>query len=252
MPLPADWLQPDWPAPASVRALVTSRQGGVSLPPYDQMNLAEHVGDDPVAVARNRVLLRQLADLPGEPVWLQQVHGVAILDADVSRSPEVAALADGSLTRQPGRVLAVLTADCLPVLFSRADGRMVMAVHAGWRGLADGILAEAMKAAEGGAQQWLAWIGPAIGVSAFEVGPEVRAAFMQAGRALPEHFVPGQGDRWCADLAGIARWQLQELGLSWVGGACWCSSADPQRWYSYRRDGVTGRMASLVWMTGEG
>lgn len=235
-------LIPDWPAPAQVRALVTVRPGGVSLPPWDSLNLGARSGDDPAAVAENRARLRRL--LPGEPGWLQQVHGTRVVELPAGAGQE----ADAAWTAQAGVPCVVLTADCLPVLFCDRAGTRVAAAHAGWRGLAAGVLEATVAALACPAEQLLAWIGPAIGQDAFEVGPEVRAAFLEHSPAAASAFRPGRGDRWHADLAGLARQRLQALGLPAPGGGRLCTWSDHQRFYSYRRDGRTGRFASVVWI----
>ena len=241
-------MQPNWPVDGSVQAWVTTRDGGVSLPPYDQLNLATHVGDVPEAVLQNRAILRSALSLPSEPVWLKQVHGTTVIAVDeltVDSSVE----ADGSYTEQSGRVLAILTADCLPILLAKSDGSGVMALHAGWRGLADGIIAQGLHTAGWSPVAVCAWVGPGIGQMAFEVGGEVRDVFLQQQRALPTHFSAStRTSHWYADLAGIALWQLQQLGVAWLGGGHWCTARDQTRFYSYRRQGVTGRMASLIWI----
>ncbi len=235
------WLVPDWPAPARIGAAVTLRDGGVSTGPYASWNLAAHVGDDPAAVAENRRRLRQRLELPAEPVWLNQVHGDRIVEIGPDRRSTPTA--DASFTRRPGVVCAVLTADCLPVLLT--DGRTVAAVHAGWRGLAAGILDRALTLVP-----WrrppLAWLGPAIGPDAFEVGPEVRAAFLTRDPTLACAFRPRRS-RWLADLYHIARRILQTCGVTEIFGGTFCTYSDPKRFFSYRRDGVCGRQAALIW-----
>lgn len=243
-----------WPGlPANVHALSTTRRGGVSRPPYDDaaggggLNLGTHVGDLPDAVMRNRILLR--AGLPAEPAWLTQVHGTRVVDAaTVSGAPE----ADGSISDRPGVVCAIMTADCLPVLLADAAGRVVGAAHAGWRGLAAGVLertVEAMLAA--GAERVLAWLGPCIGPQAFEVGDDVRSAFAHLGPAAAAAFhpierVPG---KYHADLPALARLALARAGVSDVAGGNACTVSDAAQFYSFRRDRVTGRMASLIWIS---
>ena len=238
-----DWLLPDWPAPARVRALVTTRAGGVSESPYDGFNLATHVGDDPASVARNRALLRQA--LPGEPLWLEQVHGCAVADA---ASAMAGARADAAVAARRGAVCAVLTADCLPVLFCDRNATVVAAAHAGWRGLAGGVLEATLARMAVPPAQVLAWLGPAIGPRAFEVGEEVRAAFVgihaEAGHAFQPADAPG---KWLADLYALARLRLAAAGVSAVYGGGLCTRSDA-RFYSYRREPVTGRFASLIWL----
>lgn len=254
--MPADWLRPDWPAPASVQALVTTRAGGVSGAPYDSLNLGLHVGDDAEAVRRNRARLH--AYLPEAPCWLEQVHGVAVADAGgaargaaASASPAAEVpCADASLSRRPGAVCAVMTADCLPVLFCDRDGTVVAAAHAGWRGLCAGVLEATLARMAVAPDKVLAWLGPAIGPSAFEVGDEVRSAFIErdagAVAAFAEGAVPG---KWLADLFHLASLRLTAAGVGGVYGGGQCTYSDAARFYSYRRDGVTGRFASLVWLS---
>ncbi len=240
-----DWIVPDWPAPARVKALITTRNGGVSPPPFDTLNLATHVGDDPAAVARNRARLRREATLPAEPRWLDQVHGRLVADLDGEAPP---CCADAAVTSTPGEVCAVLTADCLPVLLCDRAGRRVAAAHAGWRGLCGGVIEAAVKAlgVEGGAV--MAWLGPAIGPGAFEVGDEVRAAFVDVDPAAAVAFSPAGGGHWRADLYRLARQRLADCGVGFVGGGGYCTVTEADRFFSYRRDGRTGRMASLIWI----
>lgn len=235
-------IVPDWPAPPNVRALVTTRAGGVSAPPCDSFNLGERSGDDPAAVAANRERLRQL--LPAEPVWLHQVHGnrVVALPADPGCQ------ADAAWSARAGMPCAVLTADCLPVLFCDRQGTRVAAAHAGWRGLADGVLEATAAALEVAPGKLLAWLGPAIGQDAFEVGPEVRAAFLAHDPAAAAAFRPGRDDRWHADLYHLARQRLAAAGVAQVSGGGLCTWSDAATFYSWRRDGRTGRMASVVWL----
>ena len=249
--MPPDWITPDWPAPANVHAFMTTRAGGVSLPPFDSFNPASHVGDDPEAVAENRRLLRQW--LPAEPLWLNQVHGceVACFPSPEGRG-EISA--DAAVAFQPGEVRAVLTADCLPVLFCDEAGTVVAAAHAGWRGLAAGVLEATVAAMDTPPERILAWLGAAIGPNAFEVGGEVREAFISqhplAGIAFRPS-LPGTLDeaprKWLADLYTLARIRLAALGVTRVHGGGSCTYSDT-RFYSYRREARTGRMASVIWM----
>lgn len=241
-----------WPGlPVAVGALSTTRIGGVSASPYGDgaggggLNLGTHVGDAPEAVARNRELLRAL--LPTEPAWLTQVHGTRVLDAaNVGAVPQ----ADASIATRPGVVCAIMTADCMPVLLADAQGRVVGAAHAGWRGLAAGVLentVEAMRAA--GAGEILAWLGPGIGPQAFEVGADVRGAFAHLGAQSASAFtLAGQAGKFLADLPTLAKLALARVGVSQVAGGTDCTVSDARRFYSYRRDRVTGRMASLIWI----
>jgi len=237
----------DWPAPDRVRAATTSRIGGVSRPPRDSFNLADHVGDHPAAVLANRELLLEELALPAEPAWLKQVHGtrVVTLGETGHEPPE----ADASVASEPGRVCAVLTADCLPVLFCDRAGSRVAAAHAGWRGLSGGVL-EATVAAMGVAPEAImAWLGPAIGPRAFEVGEAVRAAFVEDDPGSAGAFTPHGDGRWLADIYRLARRRLARAGVGEIHGGGRCTFTEAGLFYSYRRDGTTGRMASLVWLT---
>lgn len=236
-------IKPDWPAPAAVQALVTTRAGGVSLPPYDSLNLGDHVGDDPVAVVLNRQRLRAL--LPAEPRWLKQVHGTVVAKADMIVEPVEA---DAAVSFTAGMVCAVLTADCLPVLFCDRQGTRVAAAHAGWRGLAAGVLEAAAAAMQCPSSDILAWLGPAIGPQAFEVGEEVREAFVRDLPAAARAFAPRQSGKWLADIYELARLRLARAGVREVYGGGLCTYSDSERFYSYRRDKATGRMAALVWL----
>ncbi|MFC5768250.1 peptidoglycan editing factor PgeF [Thauera sinica] len=241
-PLPL--IRPDWPAPAKVHACVTTRAGGMSPPPYDSLNLGAHVGDGEAEVAGNRARLR--AVLPSEPVWLDQVHGIAVAEADTASGVPTA---DAAVARHAERVCAVLTADCLPVLFCDEAGTVVAAAHAGWRGLAAGVLEATVARMGVPPASVLAWLGPAIGPHAFEVGGEVRAAFLADDPAAAAAFAPGRGrDKWMADLFALARRRLARIGVLRVHGGGLCTHTDAARFYSYRRDGVTGRFASMVWL----
>lgn len=245
------WIVPEWPAPPRVRSLITTRHGGVSAGVYAGLNLGDHVGDDPALVAQNRAVLR--AVLPAEPAWLRQVHGVAVADADASAGPVEA---DASTARRPGVVCAVLTADCLPVLLCDDAGSVVAAAHAGWRGLAAGVIEQTVRSMGVDPASLMAYLGPAIGPAAFEVGDEVRQVFVAADPAAQQAFTPSTQhsalgtEKWLADIYLLARQRLQHLGVERVGGGGYCTHGDPQRFYSYRRDGATGRMASLIWLDG--
>ncbi len=239
------WLTPDWPVPHSVRALSTFRGGGVSMTPYASLNLASHVQDAPVAVDENRRLLRIAAGLPAEPTWLAQVHGVCVrnLDADEPPGP-----ADASVTRQSGRVCAILTADCLPVLLAAESGTQVGAAHAGWRGLAAGIIETTVAALGGSGEALLAWLGPAIGPGHFEVGAEVREAMLRADPGAEAAFSLNARGRYMADLPALARSRLRQLGVRRIYGGGECTFAASEKYFSHRRDGLTGRQATLIWM----
>jgi polyphenol oxidase len=238
-------LIPDWPAPPHVRAVITTRRGGISRAPYESLNLAQHVGDDPQHVMRNRQRLREACDLPSEPFWLQQVHGCQVAD---SSSDQAGCEADAVLSRQPGQVCAVLTADCLPLLITDREGREVCAVHAGWRGLAAGVVESAISRLSSPPQALLVWLGPAIGPDAFEVGAEVREAFVSQAAEDEQAFRGNKQGRWQADIYRLARLRLQRLGVGFVGGGEYCTWSQSSHFYSYRREGVTGRMASLIWL----
>ena len=234
---------PDWPAPANVGALQTLRGGGCSPAPWDSFNLGDHVGDDPIRVAANRAGLRTL--LPADPLWLQQVHGTAAVDiAKMAKTVE----ADAAFCREPGRVCAVMTADCLPVLFCDRSGSVVAAAHAGWRGLLAGVLETSIAGMDVPADQILVWLGPAIGPQNFEVGQEVRDAFVARDVAAHAAFHPHGAGKWLADLYWLARQRLNAAGVTAIYGGELCTVADAKRFFSYRRDGVTGRMASLIWL----
>jgi YfiH family protein len=234
---------PDWPLPAGVRAASTTRLGGVSVGPYRGFNLGDHVGDDPRAVAANRAALAMLLNLPAPPAWLSQVHGCAVAGPDDPPGSE----ADARYADRVGLVCAVLTADCLPVLLCSDDGREVAAVHCGWRGLAAGILGRAVGRFAAAPASLSAWLGPAIGPVAFEVGSEVRARFLGADAGAAACFAAACGDRWAANLYGLARRALARAGVRRVQGGEDCTVSEAERYFSYRRDGVTGRMASLIW-----
>ena len=274
----ADWLIPQWPAPAGVRTVFTTRQGGVSLPPYDTLNLGDHVGDSPAAVAANRLILQSANGCP--PVFLQQVHGTGVLE--LSHDSVDGLVADACLTRQRGLACTIMVADCLPVLFAHLDQPVVAAAHAGWRGLAgpgmpayaaaaqpvfDGVLEATFKrfsALVGAslnevAPRTIAWLGPCIGPTAFEVGAEVKAAFEAvhpaAGKLFAVQQKPVQQPKYLADLQGLARLRLHALGISQIHGndgtEDWCTVSRPSRFFSHRRDAVggcsTGRMAACIW-----
>jgi len=239
----ADLLVPAWPAPANVRALQTLRTGGCSPVPWDSFNLGDHVGDSSILVAANRAKLRAL--LPGEPLWLQQVHGTTAVDADFSTN---LLAADAAIARQPGKVCVVMTADCLPVLLCDRAGTVVAAAHAGWRGLLAGVLEATIGKMGVPAGELLAWLGPAIGPKRFEVGGEVHAAFIDRTPEAALAFSPQLPGKWLADIYTLARQRLQAAGVDSISGGDFCTASDTKRFFSYRRDGVTGRMASLIWL----
>jgi YfiH family protein len=238
-----DCIRPHWQAPASVRACVTTRAGGYSSGPWAGLNLADHVGDDMAAVRANRALLRAALSLPAEPRWLRQVHGTEVLEPG-----QPPGCADACFSDRPGEVCVVLTADCLPVFFCDQAGTRVALAHAGWRGLLAGVLERTVARLGVPGTEVLAWLGPAIGPAAFEVGDEVRAAFVAANPSSAACFAAHGPGHWLADLYALARQRLAACGVASVGGGDLCTFSDPDRFYSYRRDGVSGRMASLIWL----
>jgi YfiH family protein len=240
-----EWIIPGWPAPERVRAVSTTRHGGTSRPPYDALNLAEHVGDEAGAVAANREQLRLAMQLPAMPAWLQQVHGVRVVNAHGVTAPVAA---DAAYTLEPGVVCAVLTADCLPVLLCDCGGRAVAAMHAGWRGLAAGVIEQTVAVMPVMGDELMAWLGPAISAEAYVVGEEVRDTFVNHDPAAATAFRPAGDGGWHADLYRLARQRLNSQGVTEVHGGGFCTWQDSARFYSYRRDGVTGRMASLIWL----
>jgi YfiH family protein len=235
---------PDWPTPPRIRACCATRRGGFSPPPWDSFNLSRNTGDAPETVDRNRALLRELARLPAEPAWLNQVHGNGVAKLPGALPAGV----DAAWTEQAGVVCAVLTADCMPVLFCDRAGTRVAAAHAGWRGLAGGVLETTLDALNLPPEQTLAWLGPAIGSQAFEVGAEVREIFTQADPGADAAFVANRPGHFLADLYFLARRRLQQRGISAIYGGHWCTFRQADLFFSYRRDRVTGRMASLIWI----
>ncbi len=240
---PEDWIVPDWPLPQRVRALITSRNGGDSTGRYASMNLGQCVDDDPGAVKANRRLLRHF--LPAEPKWLNQVHGTTVVDAETISHPVEA---DASVAASPGCVSVVMVADCLPILFAERTGSVVAAAHAGWRGLAAGVIENTVRALDTPPQNLFAYLGPAIGPSVFEVGDEVRDAFVAVDPAAGYAFHFHKPGKWLADLFVLARQRLARAGLLNVYGGGQCTYSDPARFFSHRRDKVSGRMAALVWI----
>ena len=237
-----DWIIPDWPAPANVRAFITTRAGGVSQGPYASLNLGLRTDDDARAVAANRERLR--AALPQEPKWLRQVHGSAVVDADtLTGTPE----ADAAVAHNPGTVCAVMVADCIPVLLADRTGGTVAIAHAGWRGLAAGVIAKTVARMALDPGRLLACLGPGIGPRAFEVGADVRDAFLARDAQSDVAFTPRAPGKWLADLFALARLQLAGAGVTSVHGGGMCTYSDAQRFYSYRRERVTGRMAAVIW-----
>lgn len=242
------WIFPEWPAPPRIHAAVTTRQGpGISAAPFERFNLGLRSGDDPDAVQANRSALQQALRLPSAPRWLRQVHGVSV--AQLGPLPGAdEPQADAAASHIPGTVLAILTADCLPVLFCADDGSEIGAAHAGWRGLAAGVLEATLTQLETPPARLLAWLGPCIGAASYEVGEEVRAAFVANDAATAACFAPTRPGHWHCDLAALARQRLAAAGVARIHGGGFDTHADP-RFYSYRRDGArSGRFASLIWL----
>ncbi len=242
-------IEPQWPAPANIRAYMTTRIGGVSQPPFSSLNLGDHVGDDSSAVSHNRALLQEALSLPSEPYWLKQTHShnVVTIDATSTRHE-----GDASYTSELNRVCAVLTADCLPLLITNRAGDEVAAVHAGWRGLVDGVVESAIARFNTTPSDLLVWMGAAIGANAFEVGEEVYTSFVKLHSQTRDAFTPSRqnADKWFADIYQLARIRLESIGVESIYGGDLCTYSDDQRFYSYRRDGICGRMASLIWIDG--
>ena len=242
-------LEFDWELPQGVRAACTTRLGGVSKGAWDSFNVATHVGDDLVHVAANRTRLCELLGLRAEPAWLNQVHGTAVRNIDGAAFAPIPYTADAAVATRAGAACVVMVADCLPVLFCSRDGQHIGAAHAGWRGLAAGVLESTVAAMGVPGNELRAWLGPAISQEHFEVGEEVREVFVNADRAASSRFRMNARGRLQADLAGLARLRLASLGLTDVSGGNWCTFADRGRFYSHRRDGKGGRLAALIWKT---
>ncbi|MGE4801847.1 purine nucleoside phosphorylase YfiH [Yersinia hibernica] len=238
-------ILPDWPMPATVKACSTTRHGGISEFPYDSLNLGTHVGDTAVRVAANRQYLVEQAELPQMPLWLEQVHGTRVLHLDGSVISDVQA--DAVYSCVAGQVCAVMTADCLPVLFCSLAGDEVAAAHAGWRGLCAGVLEQTMAQFNAAPSSIIAWLGPAIGPQQFEVGEEVKQAFIQIDAQSAAAFTPA-GAKYLADIYLLARLRLRAAGIHAIYGGDRCTVSEKQQFFSYRRDGITGRMASLIWL----
>lgn len=244
MSLRESLVYPDWPAPSNVKALQTTRHGGVSAAPYDTLNLGLHVGDAPLDVARNRQLLEPY--FPSEPVWLEQVHGTVVANADTASCH---VQADACIARHRGAVCVVMTADCLPVLLCDEAGSVVGVAHAGWKGLVAGVVEATVTAMNVQPQKLMAWLGPAIGQDAFEVGAEVRATFIaHQARAAEAFVVHGDLGKYKADIYLLARQRLQALGINRIYGGTFCTYHQKDKFFSYRRDGVTGRMGTFIWL----
>lgn len=238
------WLMPDWAAPDNVRAYVTTRAGNLSAHPYDGFNTASHVGDDPGHVEANRQSLAEYFDWQREPQWLRQVHGTGVIQA---QSDCIEQDGDAVFTREPGQVCTLHIADCLPVFFASRQGDAVGLSHAGWRGLADGVLEATVAAMDVAPDQLQVWLGPAIGQAAFEVGDDVRDAFLATTPAATDCFQPNLRDRWQCDLYALARLRLHALGIRAIAGGGFCTFSD-DRFFSYRRQSVTGRMLAMIWI----
>lgn len=237
-----DLIIPDWPAPENVKSAVTLRTGGVSEGPYRSLNMALHVGDDGERVRQNRQIVSALLKLPSEPIWLEQVHGNSVTRAEHGL---IKTQADASFTEETGTVCAVMTADCLPLLICAEDGSQVAAIHAGWRGLLAGVIGNTVATFED--RDILVWLGPAIGPECFEVGSEVRDAFLLKSESSSAAFRARKNGKWLANIYRLARNQLTELGIARVYGGNFCTVTEADRFFSYRREPVTGRMATLIW-----
>ncbi|MEZ8144439.1 hypothetical protein A1OO_11640 [Enterovibrio norvegicus FF-33] len=241
-----DWITPDWPAPLSVKAVSTTRAGGVSQPPFDSFNLGIHVDDSLDAVLANRTRLADVMCMPSAPSWLNQIHGTGVVTLPLTSTLQVPD-ADASFTAEMGQVCVVMTADCLPVLFCSKDGAQVAAAHAGWRGLVNGVLEETL-AQFSDPKNVMAWLGPAIGAEKFEVGGEVREQFIAKDAGASSAFKPRNG-RWLADIYLLARRRLAQAGVTDIYGGTHCTVSEPERFFSYRREARTGRQASCIWIS---
>jgi YfiH family protein len=248
-------IVPDWPAPGDVKAIQTTRLGGTSIPPYDTFNLGNHVGDNPIMVQNNRNLLT--LSLPAQPLWLEQVHGTRVINANYELSPigdrdchnvQTSLQGDACIARLPATVCAVMTADCLPVLLCDTRGSVVGAVHAGWKGLAAGVIENTVRAMGVSPQHLMAWLGPAISQEFFEVGEEVRNIFIKNDPQAASAFVAGKPGKWFADIFALARLRLKSLGIIQIYGGSYCTYREQNNFFSYRRESVTGRMGTLIWL----
>ena len=244
----ASIIMPDWPAPAKVKAASTTRLGGVSRGVFESFNLGDHVGDDLICVENNRQLLQDQLGLTIEPVWLKQIHGNTVIDAAQSLQKTAA---DAAYAQQENVVCAVMTADCLPILLCDQQATCVAAIHGGWRGLANGIIANTVNYLNTFCEpsDLMAWLGPAIGPDVFEVGDEVRSAFIALDNDNEECFRPSPQGRWLADIYALAKLQLQHFGIEKIYGGGYCTVNNEECFFSYRRDGQCGRMANLIWLT---
>jgi YfiH family protein len=241
-------ITPDWPVPARVRCAFTLRSGGVSVAPYDSLNVGAHVGDAAEAVGENRRRVKEYLRLSAEPVWLQQVHGIDVVDLDGVEGGIGTMRADAAVTRVGRRVCVIQVADCMPVLFAARDGSAVGAAHAGWRGLAGGVLEQTVRALGVPAANLIAWLGPTISQRHFEVGDDVRTSFVSGDPGAAAAFGTNTRGRWQCDLYALARRRLAALGVRNVFGGGWCTYAEAGRFFSFRRDGQCGRMAALIWL----
>lgn len=238
-------ITPDWPAPSNVHAVSTTRIGGVSTAPYHALNLATHVGDEPDNINQNRQRLIEQLNLPEAPRWLNQTHGCTIADSD---QWQLNMDADACISKTPKHVCTIMTADCLPVLICDTNAQFVAAVHAGWRGLAAGIIEKTLRRYHGKSSDLMVWLGPAIGPSQFEVGPEVVEAFCLQNKDAHSAFVQQDSEHYLADIYQLARQRIQAAGVTAIYGGEYCTVSDAHHFFSYRRDGVTGRMASMIWI----
>ena len=245
MSLPGGWLVPEWPAPSKVRAFVTTREGGVSEGNYASMNLGTSSGDDSGKVARNRLIVRE--HLPRVPRWMKQVHGTTVADLSALGERDVP-VADAAVTRPGGEVAVVLTADCMPVFFTDRAGKRAAVAHAGWRGLSAGVLESTLASLQADPAEVVAWMGPAIGPDAFEVGPEVKQAFEKADAAAGEAFRPHKPLKFMADLYALARMRLAKAGVRAIHGGGFCTFSETDRFFSYRRAQASGRMGAFIWI----
>jgi YfiH family protein len=243
--IPREWVTPEWPAPSRVRAFVTTRHGGVSVGEYESLNLGTRSGDDPQRVVANRAIVRD--HLPAAPRWLSQVHGTAVCDLDTHAAGDVAT-ADAAVTRTAGTVAVILTADCMPLLLCDRAGTRAGIAHAGWRGMAAGVIENTVAALGVRPGEVIAWMGPTIGPAAFEVGPEVREAFVAADTAAAAAFAPHIPGKFMADLYALARLRLARAGVREVHGGGFCTYREPQRFFSYRRVPASGRMGAFIWI----
>jgi YfiH family protein len=240
------FIQANWPAPDNIKAFTSTRTGGISQPPYSELNLGDHVGDDPAAITANRLFVKNQLQLTEEPIWLQQTHSTIVCEATPDNIDKEA---DASFTHEPNRICTIMTADCLPILFCNQQGTHVAAAHAGWRGLANGIIETTLKALNLPPEDILVWLGPAISAKHFEVGDEVKNIFEQAMPEAAQAFSPSPNQRWLADLYELARLRLRKQNISQIYGGEYCTYSDKELFYSYRRDaGKTGRMASFIWI----